>query len=342
MQNNLSRGTIVNGEYEIIKRLGEGSFTSVYLVRSHQINSVFALKLYADFYVNNPNFQRRFEREFKIAKQFSHPNLLEYYASGVHEGQPYMIMEYVKGATLRELIAYHGRIPVKIAISIFCDALAGLAYLHGNGVVHRDIKPSSIFVDNGGIIKVADFDIAKRFKEDEGISEKGLPIGTQLYMAPEQRLGLPIDPRSDIFATGVTLYECITGTNPWKNSNFLPTDRRAWSKIIVPSKLIPDADTKLDAVIIQAMDLQPINRYSDASEMLAALKIFPSSRHDDVVRLVNGQRISNADIEESALPGSRIYHRRLSVLNIILILGITIVLLVLIVVAILIGMKAFG
>jgi len=300
MQNKLPRGTIIKGEYEVIKRLGNGAYTSVYMVRSIKANTVFALKLYGGPYESNSLFQRRFDRELEIVNKFSQPNLLKYYASGTYEGSPYIIMDYVRGENLQEVLAYHGRIPVKIALSLLCDALNGLAFLHKNGIVHRDFKPSAIFVDNNGIVKLADFDIAKKFSTDEQLTNKGLPVGSELYMAPEQRLGRPVDPRADIFAAGVTLYELITGKNPWQNNDFLPTDRRAWSKFIVPSKLISDADPKLDAIIAKAMDLQPANRYCDASEMLESLRNFRLASSDDVIQLVSGRRINETDISNSS------------------------------------------
>ena len=298
MENRLLRGTIIQQRFEVIKHLGQGAYTSVYLVRDIEGKFVAALKLYGGHYRSNPNFMRRFEREVQISKELSHPNIVQYFSPGFYKNTPYILMEYVNGQTVQELLAYHKRVPVKIALTIFSDALRGLAYLHHHGIAHRDFKPSAIFVDTQGNVKLADFDIAKKYDEDQDVTGADSPVGSQLYMAPEQRLGHKVSPRSDIFTAVVTLYEMITGTNPWQDSDFLPTDRRAWAKIIRPSRIASDANSQIDSIILKAMDLQPVHRYQSASEFLQAIEPLKRATKNDLGQWVRGRRVSEADISQ--------------------------------------------
>lgn len=301
MQNTFQRGMRVLNEFEVIKLLGQGNYTSVYLVRSLESNNLGALKMYQGPYQDDPVFRRRFKREFDLTHKLDHPNLVSYKRAGILKDFPYIVMEYIYGKTVKDLLSYHGRIPAQIALPIFSEVLKGLSYLHEQDIMHRDIKPSAIFVDFEGKVKLADFDVAKMNSANENLTEKGALIGSQLYMSPEQRLGGYVDLRTDVFSAGITLYEMIVGKNPWANPDFLPTDHRVWSQLELPSQMISDASPDLDRFILKAIDLQPSRRFSSAEEMLHALHEITDWRYgvaskDDVIKLVKGERISENDI----------------------------------------------
>ena len=301
MKNNLLRGARILNEFEVVKLLGQGNYTSVYLIRSLVDKSLIALKMYQGPYQNNRVFQQRFKREFELTVNLIHPNLVSYKRAGILDDSPYIFMEYVHGKTAKDLISHHGRIPVKIALPIFADALNGLGYLHENAIVHRDFKPSAIFINFEGKVKLADFDIAKKFSQEENLTEKGAVLGSPLYMSPEQRLGGNIDQRSDIFSAGTTLYEMITGKNPWASLENLPTDRQSWSKIELPSQLFSDSSEDLDKFILQAMDPRPNNRFLSAKIMLDYLYKTDDWKQgvaslNDVIKFAQGERLSESDI----------------------------------------------
>ena len=301
MRNNLSRGARILNEFEVVKLLGQGNYTSVYLIRSLVDKSLIALKLYQGPYQNNRVFQQRFKREFELTINLIHPNLISYKRAGILDDSPYIFMEYIHGKTAKDLISHHGRIPVKIALPIFADALKGLGYLHENAIVHRDFKPSAIFINFDGRVKLADFDIAKKFSHEENLTEKGAVLGSPLYMSPEQRLGGNIDQRSDVFSAGTTLYEMITGKNPWANLDNLPTDRQSWSKIELPSQLFNDSSKDLDKLILQAIDPRPNNRFLSAKIMLEYLYNIDDwkqgvASQNNVIKFAQGERLSEDDL----------------------------------------------
>jgi len=243
--------------YDISRALGAGGMGVVYLARHTRLDRFVALKLLSP--ERSSELAARFEREVRMMAQFKHPNIVSLYDSGeTPEGRLYLAMEYVEGATLAELIADPPASfdPRAIAIQV-CDALA---YAHGEGVVHRDIKPGNVLVDAGGRVKVADFGLARRLSAEESmlLTTAGKVMGTPGYMAPEQMRGETVDQRTDLFALGALIYEMLCGERPTGVFD-LPSTRAG-------------CDPRWDAIVHRAMQPDPARRYGSATEMRAAIE----------------------------------------------------------------------
>lgn len=283
------------GNFQIQSQLGEGEYTQVYLVRDIRNGERRALKLFLGPYQNDPMFQKRFKREFETVKKLSHPNLVKYYEAGLHKGYPYIVMEFLGKMTLQELLAYHGKASVEIAVAIIVQVLNGLIYLHEKGILHRDIKPSAVFIKSNGEVKLADFDIAKPIfesKNTDTITLKGdRPVGSPRYMSPEQRLGDNLSVRSDVFSVGVTFYELVTGQTPWQQEEYLRVDRRAWLNLTPPSKIINSPNKDIDQFVLTAIEFQPGRRFSSAEDMLLALERFSKAPLSDLADWSKGRKV---------------------------------------------------
>ena len=287
------------GEYKVLQPLGEGQYTKVYIAQKNNQPKV-ALKIFHGLYTSDSTFRRRLEREFSLVKHLSHSNLVKYFEAGQFQGFPYIAMEYLGEKTLQRLLSYHGKAPVSIAVSIMEQVLSGLAFLHSREIIHRDIKPSAIFLSESGKIVLADFDIAKPYADDN-LTQKGSILGSPRYMAPEQKLGQTASPRSDVYAAGIVFYEMITGQTPWKDKDFLPTDRRAWATLSHPSELTSNVSPELDKFILKAIDLQPGRRFESAQEMLMELKKFRHASREDLQDWVSGRRVPDISIQKNEI-----------------------------------------
>jgi serine/threonine protein kinase len=179
--------------------------------------------------------------------------------------------------------------PSSIAVSVISEVLKGLAFLHDNQIVHRDVKPSAIFLTKKGRVVLADFDIAKPLY-DNSLTLKGTIIGSPRYMSPEQRLAENTTGKSDIYSTGVTLYEMLTGDTPWRDINRLPTDGRSWASIKPPSKLFQDIPPKLDDIVLKAVYYSPGKRFDTADKMLSKLGEIHYASQTDLIAWASGRK----------------------------------------------------
>ena len=185
----------------------------VWLAEDQELGRRVAVKILHERYANDEQFVERFRREATHAAGLSHPNIVSIYDRGVADGSYYIVMEYIEGRTLKELIVTRGPCPVPVAISYTRQILAALRYAHKNGIIHRDIKPHNVIVDREGRVKVADFGIARAGASE--MTEAGSIVGTAQYLSPEQARGAPVDESSDLYSTGIVLYELLTGTVPF-------------------------------------------------------------------------------------------------------------------------------
>ncbi|MCB5252270.1 MAG: serine/threonine protein kinase, partial [Candidatus Cloacimonetes bacterium] len=202
------------GSFKVVRLIGEGGMSEVYLVQDN-LDRQFALKTLSANLSRDSNFRERFKQEAKIMSTLYHSNIVQLHSYFEEDDRFCLVMEYVEGGSLKDLIRKIGPIPEERALKIFSQVAGALSYAHEKGVIHRDIKPSNIMIGKDDEVKVMDFGIA-RMAESPGLTRTGTQMGTLIYMSPEQiRDSKHIDSKSDVYSLGVTLYEMLTGKSPY-------------------------------------------------------------------------------------------------------------------------------
>jgi beta-lactam-binding protein with PASTA domain len=263
-------GTVFDGRYRIIRKLGAGGMADVYLAEDQELGRRVAIKILNDRHAADDSFIERFRREAKNAAGLSHPNIVSIYDRGEAEGTYYIAMEFLDGRSLKELIVARGPAPVKIAVDYARQILAAVGAAHRHGIVHRDIKPHNVLVGGEARLKVTDFGIARSGASQ--MTEVGSIIGTAQYLSPEQARGAPVDQTSDLYSVGVVLYEMLTGQVPFTGDTPLEIAMKHLSEVPTPpSELRPEVPHDLDSVVLRALAKEPSERYQSAEEMDADL-----------------------------------------------------------------------
>jgi len=263
-------GTVFDGRYRIIRKLGAGGMADVYLAEDQELGRRVAIKILNDRHAADDSFIERFRREAKNAAGLSHPNIVSIYDRGEAEGTYYIAMEFLDGRSLKELIVGRGPAPIKVAIDYARQILAALAAAHKQGIVHRDIKPHNVLVGAEGRLKVTDFGIARSGASQ--MTEVGSIIGTAQYLSPEQARGAPVDQTSDLYSVGVVLYEMLTGQVPFTGETPLEIAMKHLSEVPrPPSELRSQVPHDLDSVVLRALAKDSSERYQSAEEMAADL-----------------------------------------------------------------------
>ncbi|MBV8258695.1 MAG: Stk1 family PASTA domain-containing Ser/Thr kinase [Actinobacteria bacterium] len=279
--------SLFDGRYRILRKLGAGGMANVYLAEDQELGRRVAIKILNDRHANDEQFVERFRREAKNAAALSHPNIVSIYDRGEAEGTYYIAMEYLDGRSLKELILSRGPAPVNVAVEYARQILSALRFAHRHGIVHRDIKPHNVLVDNEGRVKVTDFGIARAGTSQ--MTEAGSIVGTAQYLSPEQARGTDVDPRSDLYSLGVVLYELLTGETPFEGDTPVEIAMKHLSTTPEPpSSHRPDIPRELDWVVMRALAKDPDERYQSADEMDA-----------DLERVARGAPVA-AQTEESA------------------------------------------
>ena len=264
-------GTLFAGRYRIARKLGGGGMADVYLAEDQELGRRVAVKMLHGRYANDEQFVERFRREATHAAGLSHPNIVSIFDRGESEGSYFIVMEYVEGRTLKELIRSRGLCPVPVAIAYTRQILAALRYAHRHGVVHRDIKPHNVIVDSEGVVKVTDFGIARAGASQ--MTEEGAIIGTAHYLSPEQARGAPVDQTSDLYSAGIVLFELLTGEVPFTGDSPVEIAMKHLAETPpAPSELRPDVPHDLDLVVVRALAKEPADRYQSAAAMDADLE----------------------------------------------------------------------
>jgi beta-lactam-binding protein with PASTA domain/predicted Ser/Thr protein kinase len=280
-------GSLFDGRYKILRRLGAGGMANVYLAEDQELGRRIAIKILNDRHANDDQFVERFRREAKNAAALSHPNIVSIYDRGEAEGSYYIAMEYLDGRSLKELIVSRGPAPVGVAVEYARQILSALRFAHRHGIVHRDIKPHNVLVDGEGRVKVTDFGIARAGASQ--MTEAGSIVGTAQYLSPEQARGSGVDQRSDLYSLGVVLYELLTGTVPFTGDTPVEIAMKHLSQVPEPpSTRRPDLPREIDLVVMRALAKDPNERYQSAEEMEA-----------DLARVARGASVSTVT-EESA------------------------------------------
>lgn len=259
--------TLFDGRYLIIRLLGSGGMANVYLAQDQELGRRVAIKILDDRHARDEQFVERFRREAQNAAGLSHPNIVSIYDRGEAEGTYYIAMEHIEGRTLKELVVARGPSPLGIAIDYTRQILSALRFAHRNGIVHRDIKPHNVIVDGEGRVQVMDFGIARAGAASQ-MTEAGSIIGTAQYLSPEQARGAPVDQTSDLYSTGIVLYELLTGTVPFTGETPVEIAMKHLSQVPVsPSVHRPEVPRDLDYVVLRALAKDPAERYHSAEEM---------------------------------------------------------------------------
>jgi eukaryotic-like serine/threonine-protein kinase len=270
----LEEGGILDGRYQLRSLLGVGGMAKVYLATDRVLQRQVAVKVLSQPYAQDPSFVERFQREARAAASLSHPNIMAVFDSGTDGELQYLVMEYVAGRSLAELLARQGRLAPRPAVELAVQVCAALAAAHAQGLVHRDIKPANVLVGDDGRVKVTDFGIAKAAATT--LTGTGVVLGTAAYLAPEQAQGGPVDARSDLYSLGCVLYELLCGSPPFGSGAGSPLVAVATQHLHQPpeppSAHNPQVDPGLDAVVLTALAKQPDQRYQRAVDLQDALQ----------------------------------------------------------------------
>lgn len=265
-------GRVIGGRYEILQRLGAGGMATVYLANHRLLERKVAVKILNPEYASDEEFVRRFRREAQAAASLSHPNIVSIYDVG-HEGDiHYIVMEYVPGETLKELINREGPLPVRQAVDIATQICDALVCAHRNRIIHRDIKPHNILLTKDGRAKVSDFGIA-RAAASATLTHSGSIVGSVHYFAPEQARGSITDEKSDIYSLGIVLYEMLTGKVPFQGESPISVAlRHVQERIPSPRETVPTIPPEVERIVMQAAERDPQQRYQSAAQMLGDLR----------------------------------------------------------------------
>ncbi len=261
-------GTILERKYRIVELIGSGGMAQVYKAVNMSNRKIVAVKMLKDEYKDDAEFLRRFSREANAILTLSHENIVRAYGAGTHDGMPYLVMEYVEGHTLKDLISSNGALPVRTAIGITCQILDALSAAHAHGIIHRDVKPQNVIVTDKGRVKLADFGIAREAKASTVTFSGSKVLGSVHYISPEQAKGTVATEQSDLYSVGVCLYEMLTGTVPFEaDSTVSVALMHLQEKPVPPVQLVSDLPHSLNDIVLKALEKDPEKRYQTARDM---------------------------------------------------------------------------
>jgi len=282
--------TTISDRYELGDRLGSGGMSTVYRATDHVLERTVAVKVLAEHLSDDEKFVARFRREALAVAKLIHPNVVQVYDTGVDAGRHYIVMEYVEGKSVAQLLQTKGRLGADAAVEIGVQACAGLEYAHRQGIIHRDVKPGNLMVIGGPAgrlrrdssahepptgemtIKLTDFGIARASAQTR-LTQVGSVVGTAAYLAPEQARGEEATPAADVYALGVVLYQLLTGRLPWEGSTLAELAiRREHESPLAPTSYDPDVPETLSRAVLRSLEGSVSARYSSARGLSRALQ----------------------------------------------------------------------
>ena len=268
----IAKGQKISDRYQIIKSIGEGGMANVYLAYDTILERNVAVKVLRGDLANDEKFVRRFQREALQASSLSHPNIVEVYDVGEDNGEYYIVMEYVEGKHLKNLLKKRGKLTIPEVVDIMLQVTSGLSIAHDSYIIHRDIKPQNIMILDNGLVKRTDFGIALAMNSTQ-LTQTNSVMGSVHYLPPEQASGKGATLQSDIYSLGILMYELLTGKLPFRGENAVEIALKHL-KETMPSirKEIPDIPQSIENIILRATAKNPKNRYADAREMHEDLK----------------------------------------------------------------------
>ncbi|MDQ1663048.1 MAG: eukaryotic-like serine/threonine-protein kinase, partial [Blastococcus sp.] len=294
---------VLGERYEIGGVLGRGGMAEVHRGRDLRLGREVAVKVLRSDLARDPSFQVRFRREAQAAASLNHPAIVAVYDTGEDRtpagATPYIVMEYVEGETLRDVLRREGYLTPERAMSLAADICGALDFSHRNGIVHRDVKPGNVMITPQGSVKVMDFGIARAVSDSAAtMTSTAAVIGTAQYLSPEQARGEGVDARSDVYSLGCLLYELCTGAPPFTGDSPVSVAyQHVREDPRLPSSINPQVPPELDAILLKAMSKNPANRYQSAADM-----------RNDLLRALNGQRVEATpvmgDAEKTTILGA--------------------------------------
>jgi beta-lactam-binding protein with PASTA domain/tRNA A-37 threonylcarbamoyl transferase component Bud32 len=296
--------SVYNGRYELVRLVARGGMAEVYLARDLLLDRPVALKvLFPELSVDR-TFVARFRREAQAAANLSHPNIVPIYDWGESDRTYFIVMEYIDGRPLSNLLRADGPMPADQAAAVGAEVAAALGYAHRQGVIHRDVKPGNVLIANDGTVKVADFGIA-RAKADESLTQTGAVMGTATYFSPEQAQGENVDSRSDVYSLGVVLYEAVSGKPPFSGDNPLAIAykhvREEPARLTGLDPEVPDA---FEAIVFHALTKDPAQRYQTAEQLRADLLRFRYGRTVDAPALAPVSGFAATEVVDAGPAGA--------------------------------------
>ena len=277
----ITKGQKINDRYEIIRSIGEGGMANVYLARDIILERNVAIKILRGDLAGDEKFVRRFQREALSASSLSHPNIVEMYDVGEDNGTYYIVMEYVEGMTLKQLIKKRGSLSLSEAIDIMLQITDGIKEAHDSYIIHRDLKPQNILIKENGEVKITDFGIAMALNSTQ-LTQTNSVMGSVHYLPPEQASGKGATIKSDIYSMGILFYELLTGKLPFKGDNAVEIALKHMKNDIPSVREINDSiPQSVENIILKATAKNPKNRYESAADM-----------HDDLLTCLNEDRLN--------------------------------------------------
>ena len=281
-----TKGQKINDRYEIIRLIGEGGMANVYLAYDTILERNVAIKVLRGDLADDEKFVRRFQREALSASSLSHPNIVEMYDVGEDNGNFYIVMEYINGKTLKQLIKKRGHLKVSESIDIMCQLTDGLAHAHDSYIIHRDIKPQNIMVLEDGLVKITDFGVAMALNASD-LTQTNSVMGSVHYLPPEQAAGKGSTIKSDIYSLGIVFYEMLAGTMPFRGETAVEIALKH-IKDPMPSirKVNPKVPQSVENIILKATAKNPKNRYNNVRELYQDLKTALDPSRENEKRIV--------------------------------------------------------
>lgn len=291
----LSKGQKINDRYEIIKTIGEGGMANVYLANDTILDRKVAIKVLRGDLSNDEKFIRRFKREALSVSNLSHPNIVEVYDVGEEDGNYYIVMEYIEGKTLKQLLQKRGALTLNEVIDIMTQLTDGLAHAHEAYIIHRDIKPQNIMIEDNGLVKITDFGIAMALNSTQ-LTQTNSVMGSVHYLPPEQANGKGSTVKSDIYSLGILMYELLTGSVPFKGDTAVEIAlKHMKEKIPSIRKQNPTIPQSVENIVLKAIAKNPKNRYDNVRDMYKDLQT--ALQRDNEKRLV--YEYPENDLEET-------------------------------------------
>jgi eukaryotic-like serine/threonine-protein kinase len=279
----LSPEVLAGGRYTVERTLGGGGMAVVYLAQDGELDRPVAIKILAGHVLGDKEFRARFVREARMAARLSHPNVVSIYDTGEEEGRPFIVMEYVEGETLADVVARRGRVPPADVVDLALQVCAGLEHAHRAGLVHRDVKPQNLLVRGlDGVVKVADFGIARSAEATTQLTQVGTVLGTAAYLAPEQATGEEVSAKTDLYSLGAVLYELLTGRAPYRFESLVALAFKQREQAVDPVREhAPEVPEPLEDVVMRCLARNPAYRPESAGALareLAAAAPEPPTR----------------------------------------------------------------